>query len=102
MLLAGHGRVYRTVRRVCRVQGRYTPVNSLKAAGLSWSIEASMSMGVRHFWQYSPCRVLSLAMLLSVCVPHALHVLSVAVSRVNMHPADHLQVHAQAPVAWPC
>jgi len=30
------------------------PVKSLKAAGLSWSIEASMSSGVRHFWQYKP------------------------------------------------
>lgn len=29
------------------------PVRSLKAAGFSWSIEASISMGVRHFWQYS-------------------------------------------------
>lgn len=25
------------------------PVSSLKAAGLSWSMEASMSIGVRHF-----------------------------------------------------
>lgn len=25
------------------------PVRSLKAAGLSWSMEASTSMGVRHF-----------------------------------------------------
>jgi hypothetical protein len=31
-----------------------------------------MSMGVRHFWQYSPWGVLSLAMLLSARVPHAL------------------------------
>jgi hypothetical protein len=72
LLLTGHGGVYLTVRCVCGVKGRNTPVNSLKAAGLSWSTEASMSMGVRHFWQYSPWGVLSLAMLLSARVPHAL------------------------------
>jgi hypothetical protein len=27
------------------------PVSSLKAAGLSWSMDASVSIGVRHFWQ---------------------------------------------------
>lgn len=38
------------------------PVSSLKAAGLSWSIEASMSMALRHCWQDNAGR-LSLAML---------------------------------------
>jgi len=31
------------------LQNRHVPVNSLKAAGLSWSMEASISMGVLHF-----------------------------------------------------
>jgi hypothetical protein len=38
------------------------PVRSLKAAGFSWSTDASTSMGVRHFWQYSPGPFLSLPM----------------------------------------
>jgi hypothetical protein len=29
-----------------------------------------MSMGVRHFWQYSPCGFLSVAIVTSVFVPH--------------------------------
>jgi hypothetical protein len=29
-----------------------------------------MSMGVRHFWQYSPCGFLSVAIVSSVFVPH--------------------------------
>lgn len=32
------------------------PVSSLKAAGLSCSIEASMSIGLRHCWQDSAGR----------------------------------------------
>ena len=50
---------------------KQVPVRSLKAAGLSWSMEASTSMGVRHFWQYSPDPFLSLAMLLWMASLHA-------------------------------
>lgn len=46
-------------------------VNSLKAAGLSWSMEASTSMGVLHFWQDKPDGFLSFAILLVTAIsPH--------------------------------
>lgn len=46
------------------------PVRSLKAAGFSWSTEASTSMGVRHFWQYSPGPFLSLPMVAASGLSH--------------------------------
>jgi hypothetical protein len=63
----------KSVESECEAEqdGEDIPVRSLKAAGLSWSIEASTSMGVRHFWQYSACSFLSLAMVLLGHVPHA-------------------------------
>lgn len=75
LLLAGHGRVYRyAVSREqagSRSKHCVIPVSSLKAAGFSWSMEASMSMGVRHFWQNSPCDFLSVAIVVVRAVPHS-------------------------------
>ena len=46
------------------------PVRSLKAAGLSWSIEASTSMGLRHCWHDS-ASLLSFAMMDRVSYVHS-------------------------------
>lgn len=46
------------------------PVKSLKAAGLSWSIEASTSMGLRHCWHDS-ASLLSFAMVNRVSYVHS-------------------------------
>jgi len=67
MMLTGNTRFYDLVSGLegeGRVQLR-VPVSSLKAAGLSWSVEASMWMGVLHFWQAKPAGFLSLAIMLA-------------------------------------